>query len=387
MLHRIITFAIAATALLTVQAQKVCTIKGEIKNPDKSVKMLYLTRIDEYDRLINIDSAKVKKGKYSFKHKIENEEPAMLYLITGLENGNIELFVEPGNIKVCTDDASQPQESSVNGTATNELYSEYRSIYNNAIKELQDTLSTIACSKGNEWMESKEGKETIQQIEALSTMKCSYERIEFLLANNQSPLSPLMFKRDIIAMIGNVYAQQVVDAIDPSLHKHPYYRALSNSVLSRDIKEGELLPDITIPLRDGTITHLSDYRGKYIVLYFWAGWCKPCQGEMPNLRRLYDETREYDDKFNIVCFAVENSLEEWCNSISTQDLDREGIVHGCDFFGKKSPMMKMLNIGGIPYAFILNPEGKLITQNIRGERLIERVKDILKNNLYNSEVK
>ena len=112
MLHRIITFAIAATALLTVQAQKVCTIKGEIKNPDKSVKMLYLTRIDEYNRLINIDSAKVKKGKYSFKHKIENGEPAMLYLITGLENGNIELFVEPGNIKVYTDDASQPQDCS-----------------------------------------------------------------------------------------------------------------------------------------------------------------------------------------------------------------------------------------------------------------------------------
>ena len=392
MLHRIITLTVAAAAFLCVQAQGVCTIKGEIKNDtlaysNEKVKMVYLTRIDEYERSINIDSAKVKKGKYSFKYKMQKDEPVMLYLITGFDNGAIKLFIEPGKVSITTDKAAYPSASVVKGTPTNDLYAEYQTIYQQSVDEQREAVRAITESKGEEWVNGKEGTEFRSQNGALSVMKCNSKRIEFLLSNNKSPLAPLMFEREIINMIGNIYAQQIVDAIDPSLHNHPYYRSLSNRVLARDIKEGSLLPDITIPLRDGTKTHLSDYRGDYVLLYFWAGWCKPCQREMPNIKRLYDETREYSDKFKMVFFAVENDANNWNEAIKTQDIDREGITHGCDLFGKGSPVMKMLNLGGIPYAFLLNPEGKLISQNIRGEELIEKVVDVLKNNLYDAEVK
>ena len=76
MIKNIISALFAIAACLSVQAQDVCVIKGRINNNALRYddEMVYLTRLDEYDRLIKIDSAKVKKGKYSFKYRMEKDE-------------------------------------------------------------------------------------------------------------------------------------------------------------------------------------------------------------------------------------------------------------------------------------------------------------------------
>ena len=282
MLNRIITLTIALTTIICAQAQEVCIIKGVIENDslaysDEKIKKVYLTRIDESERMVNIDSAKVKKGKYTFKYKMQKDEPVMMYFITGFDNGQINVFLEPGKISINTEKASYPSNSKVSGTPTNDLYVEYKKIYGACVQEQMDTLHALLESKGEDWMNSDEGFQYRLRKGALSIMKCNSNRIKFLLDNNDSPLAPLMFHREIINMIDDAYAQQIVNTINPSLHNHPYYRSLSNSVLAREIKEGSVLPDITIPLHDGTQSFLNDYRGKFVLLHFWASWCTPCK--------------------------------------------------------------------------------------------------------------
>lgn len=387
MLNRIITLTIALTTIICAQAQEVCIIKGVIENDslaysDEKIKKVYLARIDESERMVNIDSAKVKKGKYTFKYKMQKDEPVMMYFITGFDNGQINVFLEPGKISINTEKASYPSNSKVSGTPTNDLYVEYKKIYGACVQEQMDTLHALLESKGEDWMNSDEGFQYRLRKGALSIMKCNSNRIKFLLDNNDSPLAPLMFHREIINMIDDAYAQQIVNTINPSLHNHPYYRSLSNSVLAREIKEGSVLPDITIPLHDGTQSFLNDYRGKFVLLHFWASWCTPCKKSIPVFKKLYDETRKYADKFTIVGFSLDKNKEEWLNAIKEYDIDQEGWIHGSDLLSWGSPTIKMLNIGGIPYTFLLDPEGRLISQTLLGEELIEKVLQIMEGDLY-----
>ena len=151
-MKRVISALVVIAAALCVQAQGVCVIKGRfasdtLRYDGQKIKKVYLTRLDEYNRLVNIDSTKVKKGKYSFQYKLAKDEPTMLYLITGFDNGNIPLFVEEGNVNITTASAAYPQGSEVSGTATNNLYAEYKKIYDACVQEQLDEVRSLAATR------------------------------------------------------------------------------------------------------------------------------------------------------------------------------------------------------------------------------------------------
>lgn len=387
MLHKFAITAVTIIAALSLHAQDICNIKGEIlddslKNSPTRIEKVYLTRIDEYNRFINIDSTKVKKGKYHFKYKMQKEEPVMLYLITGFDNGNIEFFVEPGEINIKTRRASYPSTSIVSGTPTNEIYSQYKKISKKCTDEQIYTIKKLEQQRGEEWMNSEEGFNYRNRIGALSLMRCNAERINFLLDNNASPMAPLMMELEIADQLSNIYANQLVKSLSPTLHNHPYYRSFRNSVLARELKVGFELPDISLPLLDGTKTYLSDYRGKYVLLDFWASWCGPCRKAIPTLKKLYDETREHKENFTIISFSLDNKAKAWSDIISTQDMNREGWIHSCDLLGWNSPSARSMGVKSIPTMILIDPDGKAILFTQDSEEVVRRIKQILSGDLY-----
>ncbi len=387
MLHRFTITATAIIAALSLYAQNSCHIKGEILDDgqqysSEKISKVYLTRIDEYDRLINIDSAKIKKGRYSFKYNMQKNEPVMLYLITGFDNGNIQLFLEPGEINVQTRHAAFPNSSVVSGTPTNDIYNQYKTISKKCTNEQIDSIKALKERYGEDWMNSEIGFNYRKRIGAQSVMKCNADRIRFLLDHNTSPMTPLMMELEIANQLSNTYANQMVKSVSHTLHNHPYYRSLRNSVLARELKEGYELPDITLPMRDGTIKHLSDYRGKYILLDFWASWCGPCRKEIPNLKQLYDETREHKDKFALISFSLDNNTTAWNDTIVANDMNREDWIHSSDLLGWKSPSARILDVQTIPTMILIDPEGRAISFTLHGEELIRRIKQILTGDLY-----
>lgn len=387
MIKKIFTTVVALSAALCMQAQDLCTVKGRIESDTlrydgKKIKMVYLTRIDEHDRQIKIDSAKVKRGKYKFKYHLKNDEPVMMYLITGFDNGNIRFFMESGNVNITTESAAFPVNSDVSGTETNNIYKEYKRIYDDCLKEQSAEVESITASKGEAWVNSKEGLDYQAQFNARSIMKCNNRRLEYLLDNNSSPVAPLMMQQDLLKNVDKSYARQMVNAIAPNLHAHPYYRLFKNNMLALDLREGNELPDIPLQMRDGTVGHLSDYRGKFVLLDFWASWCNPCMQELKHIKQLYDETREYNDKFVIVSHSLDRASEAWLKTISAENLDREGWVHSCDLLMGKSPAARMMNVAVIPTLILVDPEGRAISFTLRGEETVARIKQILGGDLY-----
>ena len=139
MFKKIVLAAICAVVSLTSAAQDICTINGAVAGG--GVAKVVLTRTDSFGNEVNVATAKVKKGKYSFKVKLAKDEPVMLYNITGLGEGRVELFVEPGLVTVSTPSLSAVEQSSVSGTPTNDTYTAYKAIYANGEERVKAATS------------------------------------------------------------------------------------------------------------------------------------------------------------------------------------------------------------------------------------------------------
>lgn len=345
MLNRTISAIIAIGACVAVQAQGTCNIKGYM-TADNGTRMVYLSRIDENGVQAVIDSAKVKKGKFTLKYKLKKGEPTLLYNIT-MGSTTAEVFVEPGTVEVNSNNGAV----SVSGTAANDTYTQFKAI----------------------------GSKECTAREAIKTRA---EQLRFLIDNNASPVAPYAMEKVLVPGLSNAYAEQLVKSVSSELHSHPYYLSLRNTVLARDMREGNEMPDIVLPLRDGATKRLSDYRGKYILLDFWASWCGPCIKEMPHLQELYNETKANGDKFAIISFSLDTKAEAWNAAIEKHNIGYEGWTHASQLGGWQSQVARLLSINSIPRMILIDPEGRIISLNILGSEVTGKVKQILSGDLY-----
>ena len=387
MRHRLIATIFSFIACFAVYAQDVCVINGKIADDKlangKAIKKVFLTSADEYGRRTVVAEAKVKKGSYTFKYKVSADAPVMQYTITGFDNEKgIKLFVEPGTVAVNTATAQNPCQSKLSGTPTNDLYEEYKQIDINADEKVAKAVEALAQQNGKEWLESKEGKQEVKRIEATERIKREADRIRFLIDHNASPMTPLEMECRVMPYLSNAYADQMMKSIYTPLQKHPYYQSFRNAVLARNIKVGNVVPDIAITLRDGKTVKLNDNRGKHILLDFWASTCEKSMQNRNTLKELYQATKEEQDKFIIVSLSLDCDKNAWGNALDSNGLALDGWIQGNDTMGTESIAAKQFGVKKTPHMILIDPEGRAISLNMEADEVQMRVEQILEGDLY-----
>src|SRR3990172_7508384 len=117
---------------------------------------------------------------------------------------------------------------------------------------------------------------------------------------------------------------------------------------------------------------LSSFRGKVVLIDFWASWCKPCRIENPNVVRLYNK---YHDKgFEIYGVSLDRDKTAWVKAINDDGLE---WVHVSDLMFWNSPVAKLYDIKAIPETYLLDEKGIIIAKNLRGEELEKKLETIL----------
>ncbi len=143
---------------------------------------------------------------------------------------------------------------------------------------------------------------------------------------------------------------------------------LRNNMLGK----GKTPPEIALPNPDGDTLRLSSTKGKVVLLDFWAAWCSPCRRENPNLVANY---KKYNKKgFEIFQVSLDKTRENWMNGIKEDGLEK--WLHVSDLKYWNSSVVPMFQIEGIPTSFLLDREGNIIAQNIRGDALGAKLEEI-----------
>jgi peroxiredoxin len=170
--------------------------------------------------------------------------------------------------------------------------------------------------------------------------------------------------------------------LDAAIAKYPGYTALAklnksyNEMLARTgqaDKSGTAAPDFTLPDANGKNISLAAYKGKYVLVDFWASWCGPCRQENPNVVRAYNKFK--GKNFTILGVSLDENRDKWLEAVKKDALAWDQVS---DLKGWQSPVVPLYSINSIPANYLLDPQGKIIASNLRGSELDAQLAAVLK---------
>lgn len=379
--------ATAATACKTTDKSGKFEISGKItdgKAKNLSAQKIYLKEVDfAKNEPVIIDSQSIAAdGSFKLHSTLAGQH---LFLINA-GNGFPFLLINDNNKITYNFDASDPLHPSITGSdATVKLYdfmNAYRlkdSMLNNTLVMLDSLNKLPSTTHSQDSVMEVLGKQKVTQIDNINTSLKDFINNSdnavavFYVMSIMSPrtmepkdLLPLAqavsnrFKND-----GNLaaFASRVKEAAAGSDQQDDYNKDFN--LLNQQA------PDLAMQSPDGKPIKISDFKGKYLLVDFWASWCGPCRGENPNVVRVYNKYK--DKNFTILGVSLDQDKAAWIKAIHDDKLTWN---HMSDLKQWESAAVQMYHFNAIPFNVLIDPSGKIIAANLRGEDLDNKLGQI-----------
>lgn len=336
-------------------------IEGKINGLD--VPHVYLIHPEESGE--QIDTLEVKNGAFRIKGSIEN--PNVYLLAFGEEFMPLEIFLEPGKFEV-KGDLKDFNSLQVTGGPIQFDYNEFVKIiepYNDAYTQEYDAFT--AAKKANDLPLLEEISYRLDSIKDIYYAK-SYDFVE------SKPVNILTAK-----LIGEILiAQPDLDRLNPlvaqfndHLKKTSFGQRIINTLTTMSkTSVGTEAPLFTMNDVEGNAVSLENYKGKYVLVDFWASWCGPCRDENPRIVQVFKKYK--GSKFDILGVSIDQNSNQWKKAIEedqllwTQVLDDQNIAN------------QSYGVISIPANVLVSPEGVIVGKNLFGKKLEDQLTELLK---------
>ncbi len=343
-----------------------------------SVSKAYLVYQPGANRML--DSADITDGKFKFTGEIIYPVGAFLIIDhLGVGFGHLDnsadvlnFYLEKGDINISSPDSVS--KAVITGSKINEdnikLIAQLRPIFDDAQKIKEQEKSISEAQKNSVEYQAKTAAKLKQiQVAEKATLKM------FILANPDSYLSLLALRSvggpspDPVEL-GELYgtlSQNLKDTETGKMLKQSIDELSSTAI-------GVAAPDFTEADVNGQPVKLSSFKGKYVLIDFWASWCGPCRQENPNVVKTYNKYKNKNFTIIGVSLDRESGKEDWINAIKNDGLVWTQVS---DLKFWQNEVALLYKITAIPSNFLIDPSGKIVAKNLRGVDLDKKLGELL----------
>ncbi len=361
----IFTTALACMSVVAGFAQGY-SIRGTV-SPGNDGKKVYIGNVVNR-QVVKTDSAVVKNSYFQIDGKVET--PKDCYIIFN-HNGKDSYgdFILENNIIAVNISTKENVEFTVMGTPANNAYSEYKQIIADYRTKSQPIGKQMEAAKGDK-------AKTDSLVNILRSLSGTMNgKLEKLMEANLTNYQGLKMSQSYYNYWPVSKTKEILAKMPADLHNTDIYKKISSNVeVLAKTAEGQHFTDFAAKTPEGKTIKLSKYagKGKYVLIDFWASWCGPCMGEMPNVVKAYKEFKSKG--LEIVGVSLDSKADAWKKALVDQKMTWPQMS---DLKGWQCEAAGLYGVRGIPATVLIDRKGTIIARNLRGEALLNKLKELM----------